>query len=132
MEHEAHGARYCLSTHTPGLPESSITSLAQGSPKDVTQPETDKPGRERTPGCARRELGVKVEGVVGLGHSRLERGLDLTPVELLQGGVYALITMVTPQPASSPDKKSRSYAAQWITARESSLQGCEVTPLRAF
>lgn len=57
-------------------------------PKDLlhwAQPWTDKPDQGHTPGCAGCELSVKVEGVIGLGHGWLERWLDLTTVELLQG-----------------------------------------------
>lgn len=60
-------------------------------------PGQDKPDKAHTLGCAGCELSVKVEGIIGLGHSWLEGWLDLTTVQLLQSDVGIRVTMAPPQ-----------------------------------
>lgn len=103
-----------LSAHTPGPARALTTPSSPGAPVALlpTVPAQDKPDKGRTLGRAGRELGVKVEGIIGLCHGRLEGWLDLTPVQLLQGGAGSLLTTAPPQPPSSPVQEERGPRAQ--------------------
>lgn len=92
----------CLPTHL-GLPV-LIAPASQGAPPPCLPPvpAQDKLDKGRTLGCTGCELGVKVEGVIGLRHGRLEGWLDLTTVQLLQSGVGILITIAPPQSSGGP------------------------------
>lgn len=117
----------CLSPQGPCAPKRPrlpTSLLGKGKPRT-------KSDEGRTLGCAGRELSVKVEGVIGLRHGRLEGWLDLTPVQLLQGGVGALVTLAPPQPISSPMQEEELMAwtehrlcRQGITARPREAGPC--------
>lgn len=89
----------------PACPPTHLRLPESYHPHLPPVPVQDKSGKGRTLGCAGCELGVKVKGVIRLGHGRLEGWLDLTTIQLLKSGVGILVTIRPPQPAGSPCRR---------------------------